>query len=256
MKVLIIGANGQVGSELILLGKQQGIYIIAADSTELDITKIGVVKHFIYSKQPDIVINAAAYTAVDKAEEKVELAFAVNSKGPANLAEACCEADIPLLHISTDYVFDGKKAGAYYEDDAPNPKGVYGESKLEGEHAVATRLDKYIILRVAWVFAASGNNFVRTMLHLAAERDQLSVTADQQGAPTWAGDIANALLTITKRYCGIYHYTGSPATIWHGFAQTIFKEAKALELLDNIRQCMKLTRCNTQLLQNDQKIQC
>jgi len=241
MKVLVTGANGQVGTELTARGRTMGLNVLAAGPAELDITDRNAVFKYIHQASPDIVINAAAYTAVDRAEEGVELAFAVNRDGPAYLGEACATVDIPLLHISTDYIFDGEKEVAYLEDDVPNPKGVYGKSKLEGERAVADKLKKHIILRVAWVFAASGNNFVRTMLRLGAERDELSVVSDQQGAPTWAGDIADALLNMTKRYneqgeipWGTYHYTGKQATTWHGFAQVIFDEAAALNMLDKI----------------------
>jgi len=240
MKLLITGAEGQVGTELLRRGRTMGLQILATDTQELDITQAGQVTDYICRESPDIVINAAAYTAVDKAEEETELAFAVNRDGPAHLAIACAEKSIPLLHISTDYVFDGKKESAYIEDDEPNPTGVYGKSKLAGELAVADHLSQYIILRVAWVFAASGHNFVKTMLRLGAERDELNVVADQHGAPTWAGDIANVLLTIAIRYrddldvaWGTYHFIGQPATTWHEFATTIFEEAMALKLLEN-----------------------
>jgi len=241
MKVLVTGAAGQVGAELIERGTTYGLKMLGVDIDDLDITDANAVTEYIDINSPELVINAAAYTAVDQAEEEAELAYAVNCDGPANLALVCATVNIPLLHISTDYIFDGSKGGAYTEEDKPEPKGVYGKSKLDGEQVVAKMLSQHIILRVAWVFAATGNNFVRTMLHLGTERDQLSVVADQQGAPTWAGDIANTLLEITTRYrdkavipWGTYHYTGQPVTTWHGFSEAIFAEATALGLLEKM----------------------
>ncbi len=241
MKILVTGAEGQVGTELIIRGKKLGLTMISADLSELDITQQDAVLEYTQTQSPDIIINAAAHTAVDKAENEVELSFLVNRDGPFNLAEACAAMDIPLLHISTDYVFDGVNNTPYQEDDIPNPTGVYGTSKLEGEHAVVGQIEKHIILRVAWVFSESGHNFVRTMLRLGAERDELSVVADQQGAPTWAGDIADTLLVIATQYSkqgdlpwGIYHYIGTPATTWHGFAKTIFEQAQELKMLDKV----------------------
>ena len=164
MKVLVTGARGQVGSELILEGEKLGLEMLATGRAELDITRQNAVSSFIQAQKPDIVINAAAYTAVDKAESEPELAYAINRDGAANLAGACADNNIPILHISTDYVFDGSKDGAYNETDAPNPQGIYGKSKLEGERVIETILKNYIILRTSWVFGANGNNFVKTML--------------------------------------------------------------------------------------------
>lgn len=241
MKVLVSGAGGQVGTELIKRGQALGLVMLPVYSEELDITQHNRVIEYIKSNSPDIVINAAAYTAVDKAEEEAELAFAVNRDGPAYLAEACSDISVPLLHLSTDYVFDGTNQGAYVESDIPNPTTIYGKSKLEGEQAVVNRIEQHIILRVAWVFAASGSNFVRTMLRLGREGDELNVVADQKGAPTWAGDIADVLLTIAIRYkqneniaWGTYHYIGTPETTWHRFAQTIFREARQLNMLEKV----------------------
>lgn len=239
MKVLVTGAEGQVGTDLILRGKSLGLQMIPTGRGELDITRQGAVCAYISSQSPDIVINAAAYNAVDKAEEESELAYAINRDGPALLAIECAKRNIPLMHISTDYVFDGAKSGLYQEDDSPNPQGIYGKSKLAGERAVEQHLKRYIILRVAWVFGTTGNNFVRTMLRLDRERDEIRVVADQYGSPTWSGDIAMVLLTIVERYhkgeaipWGTYHYIGEPATTWHGFAQTIFDAAVALGMLE------------------------
>lgn len=238
MRVLITGARGQVGSELVQEGEKRGLDILAAGRNELDITDQDGVNDYFRNHQPDVVINAAAYTAVDKAESEPELAFAINSTGAANLARACASYSIPLLHISTDYVFDGEKQAAYAETDEPNPQCIYGRSKLEGEQEIESVLEEYIILRVSWVFGANGNNFVKTMLRLGKQRDHLKIVADQQGGPTWAGAIADTLLNIVSRWregeaipWGIYHYGGSPAITWHGFAEIIFTEAEKLELI-------------------------
>lgn len=239
MKVLVTGAQGQVGSELIQQGQGLGLQMIAAGRSELDITQQDAVIDFINHHASDIVINAAAYTAVDRAEEQQQDTYAINRDGSAYLATACSQQNIPLLHISTDYIFDGSKDTPWLEDDTANPQGIYGASKLEGERAVERMLVQHITLRVAWVFGATGNNFVRTMLRLGSERDELSVVADQHGGPTWAGDIATVLLNIVARYqlgetipWGTYHYSGSPATTWHGFAMAIFDMAVAEGLLD------------------------
>ena len=239
MTVLITGAAGQLGTELCLRSKARAHDIVAVNHNELDVTNESSINALVAQVKPAVIINAAAYTAVDRAETDSATAFAVNRDGPLYLARACAKADIPLLHISTDYVFDGKKSVPYLETDIPNPQGVYGQSKLEGEIAVASALDKYITLRTAWVFSATGHNFVRTILRLAKERDELSVVADQTGAPTWAGDIAEVLLEIVNRIhqgkavtWGLYHYTGSPATTWHAFAVAICEQAFALDMLE------------------------
>ncbi len=238
MKLLITGASGQVGSELVQICKQRAYAYVAPGHYDLDIADEMAILNIVEQEQPTAVINAAAYTAVDKAEEEAELAYVINRDGPAHLAKACADAAIPLLHISTDYVFDGEKTGAYREIDAPSPTGVYGKSKLEGEKAVAKTLRQHYILRVAWVFGANGHNFVRTMLRLGKERNELGVVADQIGGPTWARDIAERLLQMAVLYhenrpipWGIYHYVGTPAVTWHGFAETIFDNAQQIGLL-------------------------
>ncbi|MBY0474170.1 MAG: dTDP-4-dehydrorhamnose reductase [Nitrosomonas sp.] len=238
MTILIIGAAGQLGTELCLRSKERGYKFVGVDYNELDITNESSTMAFVDQVKPTVIINAAAYTAVDRAETDIASAFAVNREGPLYLARSCVKADIPLLHVSTDYVFDGEKSTPYHETDAPNPGGVYGQSKLEGETAVANTLDKFITLRTAWVFSATGQNFVRTILRLAQQRDELSVVADQTGAPTWAGDIAEVLLEIVDRIhqgkaitWGLYHYTGVPVTTWHAFAETICQQAFNLGML-------------------------
>lgn len=242
MKILVTGANGQVGAELVKRGKEgtssQNIVVVALSRSDLDISNYSDVDTTLCSIKPDVVINAAAYTAVDKAEEESEQAYNINRDGPANLASTCKKLNIPLIHISTDYVFDGHKKTPYEESDQPNPSGVYGKSKFAGERAIADILTQYYIVRVAWVFGASGNNFVKTMLRLGKEKDEIGVVADQRGGPTWARDIAKLLLALASR-CqhepipwGIYHYTGDPVTTWFDFANDIFDTAIALRLLD------------------------
>ncbi|GHA38968.1 dTDP-4-dehydrorhamnose reductase [Photobacterium aphoticum] len=237
MRVLVTGAKGQVGCSLVerLSGK---VELLAIDRDELDITNENAVFEAVKAFEPDIIINAAAHTAVDKAEEEVELSYAINRDGPLYLAQAAESIGAALLHISTDYVFSGDKNGIYIETDAVDPKCVYGKSKLLGEQAVLANCSRTIILRTAWVFGEDGNNFVKTILRLAQQRDELGIVADQFGGPTYAGDIATALITIAKTIVaedsdfdttkyGIYHYSGLPHTSWCGFAQTII--AKAVE---------------------------
>jgi len=214
--------------------------MLASDVSDLDISNQDVVNAYIKNCKPDILINAAAYTAVDKAESEKELAHAINCDGAAYLAQACSKLDIPLFHISTDYVFDGTKDGAYVETDTPNPQSVYGKSKLEGDLAIESTIENHIILRVSWVFGARGNNFVKTMLRLGSEKEELKIVADQQGSPTWAGAIASTLLDIVKRYAqgnpiqwGTYHYSSQPITTWYEFADTIFGQAADLGMLEN-----------------------
>lgn len=238
MKILVTGANGQVGSELVQQGTLQGVQIIATGKAELDITQSEAVKNKIFAEQPNMVINASAYTAVDRAEEEVGQAFAINRNGPEHLALACAEQKIPLLHLSTDYVFDGLQKSPYVETDRPNPSGIYGKSKRDGELAIEAHHDQHYIIRVAWVFGASGQNFVRTMMRLAKAHDNLKVVSDQMGGPTWAQDIARLLLLMAKRTSnnqaipwGTYHYMGAPPTTWHGFATTLFHKAQELGML-------------------------
>ncbi len=233
MKILLTGANGQVGWEIArLAGRHE---VLALDRTALDISAVEAVQRVVQENRPTVVINAAAYTAVDRAEQEPEQAFAVNRDGPAHLAATCARLEIPLLHISTDYVFDGTHDRPYREDDPVRPLGVYGHSKWAGEEAIRRLHPAHIILRTSWVFGEHGSNFVKTILRLARERDTLRVVADQHGCPTPAGAIASALLTLAEQvatgnnddWAGTYHFCGAPPTTWHGFAQAIVAQVRA-----------------------------
>ncbi len=232
-KLLITGAKGQVGTELVTQATDRGHEIHAFGSKELDISNFEQVEKTVSALKPDVIINAAAYTAVDKAETERDLAYAVNAQGSENLALVCKKLDIPLLHISTDYVYDGEKKSAYIETDQPKPTGVYGASKLKGDQKIEQICPKHIILRVSWVFGEQGNNFVKTMLRLAEQRDELSIVADQFGAPTSAKSISTCLLDILQSQhfnasqCpwGVYNFQSDPGVTWFEFAQAIFQQA-------------------------------
>ncbi|BES84179.1 NAD(P)-dependent oxidoreductase [Pectobacterium araliae] len=226
MKILLTGANGQLGRcfQDRLPADWQ---VWATDTAELDITDYEKVLTAVKAFQPDAIVNAAAYTAVDKAESEPELAELVNKTGPENLALAAKEVGARLVHVSTDYVFDGNATVPYVETDKTNPLGVYGKTKLDGEIAVSHVFPDAIIIRTAWVFSEYGNNFVKTMLRLAKERDELSIVSDQRGCPTYAGDIAQAIIDLlNKAIIGeIYHYCGDEEISWYGFAEVIFAQA-------------------------------
>jgi dTDP-4-dehydrorhamnose reductase len=234
MKLLLIGDQGQVGREITELAAEKKYQAIGFDVNNLDITNQDQVFEAIKQhKACDVLINAAAYTAVDKAEDEAEKAYAVNRDGVANLAQACCEFTIPLLHISTDYVFSGEKeTAAYTEEDQPNPLSVYGKSKLAGEEVLSTILPQHIILRISWVFGKYGHNFVKTILKLADEREILSIVGDQRGCPTPAADVARVLLAMALQITqghknfGVYHYCGQPVTTWFEFAKRIIEFGK------------------------------
>lgn len=231
--IAIIGRKGQIAEALLRRADAFGITAYAAGRPEVDLADGASVARFLDRVKPDLVINAAAYTAVDQAEADRAAAFAVNAHGPELLADLTRAAGIPLVHISTDYVFDGQKAGAYVEDDPIAPLNVYGASKAAGEAGVRARQPQHIILRTSWVFSAEGSNFVKTMLRLALSRDEVSVIADQTGAPTYAPDFADAMLGLAPRLAdtaadvpwGTYHLTNRGATTWHGFAAEIFRLA-------------------------------
>ncbi len=232
MRVLVTGAHGQVGHCLTQQLQDKGIQVKAVDRDELDITDQQAVIKMVDEFKPTVIINAAAHTAVDKAEQEVDLSYAINRDGPKYLAQAAQQIDAAMLHISTDYVFSGDKVGLYNEDDETNPQGVYGASKLAGEQEVTQACAKHIILRTAWVFGEHGNNFVKTMLRLGSERDSLGIVGDQFGGPTYAGDIAASLIQIAEKIkadeaveFGIYHYSGLPHVSWFEFAEAIFNQA-------------------------------
>ncbi len=237
-KFLITGSKGQVGYCLVqqLTGKAD---ILAVDRDELDITDKDQVYQTVQEFQPDIIINAAAHTAVDKAESEIELSEAINVYGPQYLAAAADKIGATILHISTDYVFNGEGSQAYKETDETGPQGVYGKTKLAGEIAVQQANPRSVILRTAWVFGEHGHNFVKTMLRLGKERDTLGIVGDQFGGPTYAGDIAAALIKIANEILkgrndafGIYHFTGQPYVSWFEFAQAIFTQAESKKLLE------------------------
>jgi dTDP-4-dehydrorhamnose reductase len=228
MKIVVFGAGGQIGREVCRAAWPPGHTILPLDRKAVDITKSAAVGALVTQETPDLAINLAAYTAVDRAESEPGQAWAANCAGAAHIAAACGENATPLIHLSTDYVFDGRKTEPYREDDAVGPIGVYGSSKEAGERAVRAALAQHVILRTAWVFGAHGANFVKTMLRLAAERSILRVVADQRGCPTAAADIAAALTLIAGHIerggvkWGTYHFAGDDAVSWHRFAETIF----------------------------------
>ena len=235
MKILVTGKNGQLGSEL-QKTCPSNIELICFGSKELDISNAEQVNELITAHAPDIVINAAAYTAVDKAETDTERAYAVNEQGAANLASACKNTNAKLIHISTDFVFDGTKTMPYEAGDATNPLGVYGASKLAGEQAISNVLGAdATIVRTAWVYSVFGNNFVKSMLNLMQQKDQLGIVVDQVGTPTWAASLAEMLWSLTAKNSTqnddvlsensnkaiIYHWTDAGVASWYDFAVAI-----------------------------------
>lgn len=249
MRLLLLGGNGQVGRELRrtlpALGELQ---VATRDGREAahaaDFTQPQAVAALVDALRPDVVVNAAAYTAVDRAEAEPALAFRVNAETPAAVAAACARHGACLLHYSTDYVFDGLASRPYREDDPTAPTGVYGASKLAGEQAIAASGAHHLILRTAWVYAAHGHNFVRTMLRLAGEREELRVVADQVGCPTSAAWIAQAtahVLQARPADSGTWHLACAGQTSWHGFASAIVAEAHALGLLARAPRVVAIT---------------
>ncbi|AWH89671.1 dTDP-4-dehydrorhamnose reductase [Limnobaculum parvum] len=228
MRVLLTGADGQLG-RCFQDRLPVGWVIRETDAKTLDITDSLAVFAEVDSFKPDLIVNAAAYTAVDKAESESEIASLVNVDGARNLANAALRVNAKFIHISTDYVFDGNAVTPYQETDVTNPLGIYGKTKLDGELSVLAVNDESIVIRTAWVFSEYGNNFVKTMLRLGVDRACLGVVADQRGCPTYAGDIANAILLLVQNSNvkgGIYHYCGDKDVSWFEFAEAIFKQAK------------------------------
>src|SRR5690606_31190039 len=234
MVILVTGGGGQLGQTLAhLSGNYPQFSFYFADSDKADITQKHRLATVFEQLKPDVVINAAAYTAVDEAESEPEKSDLINHIGARNLAEVCAEFGSGLIHISTDFVFDGQKNSPYTEQDDPNPQSVYGKTKLDGERAVLSALPEAVVIRTSWVYSAFGHNFMKTMLRIAKDRDELSVVNDQTGTPTHAVDLAKALLVIAeaigqdkKDYGGIYHVSNQGACSWYDFALRIFELQK------------------------------
>lgn len=225
--ILVFGGNGQLGKELARAGAARQVALVALDRARADITDAAAVRDAIARHRPALVVNAGAYTKVDLAETETAAAFAVNESGPRNLGVACAATGIPLIHISTDYVFDGSKPTAYVEDDPIAPINAYGRSKAAGEAAVREATPRHVLLRSSWIYGEFGHNFLLTMLRLAVTRDELRVVADQRGCPTSTRELARAILTIAPRLVagdgvwGTYHLAGNGVTTWHAFASRI-----------------------------------
>lgn len=239
MKILITGSNGQVGSKLVQLCQEKKINYLAFNKFELDITDKKSIFDSVSISKPTIVINAAAFTNVDEAETKELVAYSVNAKGPENLTKICNLLSIPLIHISTDYVFDGKKSSPYNENDITNPINAYGRTKLKGEELISQLANNYIILRTSWVFSDNGNNFMNKIIELSMINKELKVVGDQYGSPTSAKSIAEAILKICDLYhidkeikSGIYHFSGERHTSRYDFAKYIIDVAYDEGLLE------------------------
>lgn len=225
MRTVIVGTSGQLATEL----HRQANGVELQAPRKVDIADEGALRALLDGARPALVINASAYTAVDRAEQERDRAFAVNAEGPRHVARWCAANGAALIHVSTDYVFDGSKAGAYVEDDALGPINVYGESKLAGEVAIREELAQHLIVRTSWVFSAHGQNFVKTIRRLAGERDELRIIADQHGRPTSAADLAGALWRVVRERLrgdaavpwGTYHLANAEPTTWHGFTEAI-----------------------------------
>lgn len=236
MKLLVTGTSGQLAQSLLEAGLSAGVDVVAMRRPQLDLTIPGTIRTALADVRPDIVVNAAAYTAVDRAETEAEQAHKVNAMGAGEIAAQCDRLGVPIIHISTDYVFDGTKPVPYVEDDPTAPLNAYGRSKLAGERAVAAACRRHVVLRTSWVYSPFGSNFVRTMLRLAAERPAVSVVDDQIGCPTYAPHLAECILAMSRQIgangsvdtaSGVFHAAGSGETTWHGFAREIFRLRQA-----------------------------
>lgn len=231
--IVVIGRNGQLAEALVRRAKAKALPLIAGGRPQVDVTDIDSLKAFILDTRPSVVINAAAYTAVDQAEREPDAALAVNGDGPARLAALCASAGLPLIHISTDFVFSGVTEGPYDTDAEPSPLGIYGASKAAGEVGVRSILPQHVIVRTSWVYGVHGNNFVKTMLRIGAEKDEVGVVNDQVGAPTFADDLADGLLRISENIAGggsppmygTFHFANGGQTTWCGLAQAVFAAA-------------------------------
>ncbi len=236
VRLCILGRNGQLARAMLEKASALGWQVEARGRQEIDLLDPGSLRQLLREMQPHVVLNTAAYTAVDKAEEEPDAAFALNCDAVANIARVCAELAVPLVHISTDYVFDGHKAGPYVEEDEPAPLNVYGRSKLAGEQKVRELLEQHMIVRTSWLFSPWGHNFVRTMLHLAQAHNELRVVADQHGNPTYVPHLADALLIMMQHILqaaperqahmwGTFHLAGSGAATWHELARAVILEA-------------------------------
>ena len=236
MKILVLGCNGQLGQCLKDQLRNTGHTVVYASSDQIDVTDFQATAKKIVHIKPDVLINASAYTAVDKAEEERQAADRINHLAVANISNICNQLDCWFIHVSTDYVFDGNSEVPYKEDNPTNAQGVYGASKLKGEAAIEASGCKYLIIRTAWVYSEYGNNFLKTMLRLGADRDELSIVGDQIGCPTYAQDIAKSIASILScldlkgSSSGIYHYCGDEPCSWYEFACAIFLEAEVQRL--------------------------
>ncbi|MHC1725660.1 MAG: dTDP-4-dehydrorhamnose reductase [Syntrophobacteraceae bacterium] len=240
-RATVLGSRGMLARDLIESLVRSGCTAAGFDLPEVDITNEETIKASLLQSghPPEVVINCAAYTAVDKAETDPEIAYAVNAGGPEKLAGICTPLKIPVIHISTDYVFDGHSPSPYREEDTPYPLSIYGKSKLDGEIAIRSNASEYLILRTAWLYGVHGQNFVKTILRLAREREELRIVSDQRGSPTWTQDLANAITLIISNIAtdrvkipwGTYHFCNTGETTWYDFARAIVEEAQLYETL-------------------------
>jgi dTDP-4-dehydrorhamnose reductase len=243
-RLVVIGRSGQVAAALRHVDLPKGWLLVSLGRSELDLVRPDSMKPILATLEPNIVINAAAYTAVDQAESEEQMATLVNAEAPGELARVAADFGIPLINLSTDYVFDGTSSRSWREEDESHPLNAYGRSKLAGERAVLDSAARAVILRTSWVFSSHGSNFVKTMLHLGAENKEVSVVSDQQGGPTPAQAVAEAVLKIAtnlvagsgERRHGVYHFSGAPPTSWAGFAKAIFEGAVWLSGKPRIRE--------------------
>ncbi|MEQ9166767.1 MAG: dTDP-4-dehydrorhamnose reductase [Fulvivirga sp.] len=229
MKILVTGSKGQLGSEIKFLSPHHNHDFVFIDFDDLDLTKTETIIPYLTTINPDFIVNCAAYTAVDKAEDESDIAAQINEHAPSEIAKYCKESGCRLIHISTDYVFDGNFDRPITEDDKPNPKSVYGQTKLAGENAVLDTLASAYVIRTSWVYSEFGNNFVKTMVRLGKEKDEINVVSDQFGTPTWARDLAGFILSLIPEINkgndqpGIYHFSNEGEISWYNFAQRIIE---------------------------------
>ena len=250
-KILLTGVNGQVGHALQRALSEQNVHYISLDRTQLDLSDTDAIRRSVQTIKPDLIINPAAYTAVDKAESEPELAYAINAAAPQVLAQEAEKIGARLIHFSTDYVYSGTKSAPYVEEDPTQPLSVYGKSKLAGEDAIRAVGAPHLIFRTSWVYGAYGKNFMKTILRLAAERDELRIVADQFGAPTSSSSIADAVLAAmglwNNELAGTYHLVNAGKTSWHGFATAIVQEYNRMQLAGNLP-LLKVNPANIQAI--------